>query len=78
MYGRVAVVTGPELVWVYIRGTSRSGVNNNMYSPIQDYVHPDDQTQPTFDKGRMLQILRQYDSPEKLKDAIGFLYSPMM
>ena len=22
-------------------------VNNN--SPIQDYVHPDDQTQPTFD-----------------------------
>ena len=23
-------------------------VNNN--SPIQDYVHPDDQTQPTFDK----------------------------
>ena len=23
-------------------------VNNN--SPIQDYVHPDDQTQPTFEK----------------------------
>ena len=23
-------------------------VNNN--SPIQDYIHPDDQTQPTFDK----------------------------
>jgi len=23
-------------------------VNNN--SPIQDYVHPDDQTQPTFKK----------------------------
>ena len=22
-------------------------VNNN--SPIQDYIHPDDQTQPTFD-----------------------------
>ena len=23
-------------------------VNNNSHSPIQDYVHPDDQTQPTF------------------------------
>ena len=22
---------------------------NNMHSPIQDYVHPDDQTQPTFE-----------------------------
>ena len=25
-------------------------VNNNNNSPIQDYVHPDDQTQPTFQK----------------------------
>ena len=24
-------------------------VNNNNNSPIQDYVHPDDQTQPTFE-----------------------------
>ena len=24
-------------------------VNNNVNSPIQDYVHPDDQTQPTFE-----------------------------
>ena len=23
-------------------------VSNNNNSPIQDYVHPDDQTQPTF------------------------------
>ena len=30
-------------------------VNNN--SPIQDYVHPDDQTQPTFE---MLTILPQF------------------
>ena len=22
---------------------------NNNYSPIKDYVHPDDQTQPTFE-----------------------------
>ena len=22
---------------------------NNMHSPIQDYVHPDDQTKPTFE-----------------------------
>ena len=27
-------------------------VNNN--SPIQDYVHPDDQTQPTFEMGSNL------------------------
>ena len=27
-------------------------VNNN--SPIQDYVHPDDQTQPTFEIGLLL------------------------
>ena len=26
-------------------------VNNN--SPIQDYVHPDDQTQPTFEMSKM-------------------------
>ena len=31
-------------------------VNNN--SPIQDYVHPDDQTQPTF-KIIMLYVLQQ-------------------
>ena len=41
-------------------------VNNN--SPIQDYVHPDDQTQPTFEMTPgfkpftvwMLYILRHY------------------
>ena len=31
----------------YIRGTSETSVTvNNNNSPIQDYVHPDDQTQP--------------------------------
>ena len=30
------------------------GVNNN--SPIQDYVHPDDQTQPTFINKRRAHI----------------------
>ena len=25
-----------------------TSVNANKNSPIQDYVHPDDQTQPTF------------------------------
>ena len=30
-------------------------VNNN--SPIQDYVHPDDQTQPTFEKHLYLQVV---------------------
>ena len=29
-------------------------VNN---SPIQDYVHPDDQTQPTFDSGHCFSSL---------------------
>ena len=29
-------------------------VNNN--SPIQDYVHPDDQTQPTFGYGNVVDI----------------------
>ena len=33
MYGIVAVVTGPELTLVW----------------VLDYVHPDDQTQPTFE-----------------------------
>ena len=27
-------------------------VNNN--SPIQDYVHPDDQSQPTFEKAKLM------------------------
>ena len=47
-------------------------VNNN--SPIQDYVHPDDQTQPTFEmtpgfKLINLQVCYQYgmESVRKLK-----------
>ena len=30
-------------------------VNNN--SPIQDYVHPDDQTQPTFEMTKVVHYL---------------------
>ena len=30
--------------------------NNN--SPIQDYIHPDDQTQPTFDMYTMVRYLQ--------------------
>ena len=32
-------------------------VNNN--SPIQDYVQPDDQTQPTFESAAKLQIIER-------------------
>ena len=35
--------------WVPLRTVVT--VNNN--SPIQDYVHPDDQTQPTFEMSKM-------------------------
>ena len=41
-------------------------VNNN--SPIQDYVHPDDQTQPTFDKF----ILRNFAEERLLKLFSGY------
>ena len=41
-------------------------VNNN--SPIQDYVHPDDQTQPTFDKF----ILRNFAEERLLKPFSGY------
>ena len=37
-------------------------VNNN--SPIQDYVHPDDQTQPTFEKNTVNKI--EDNEPENL------------
>ena len=30
--------------------TSVTVNNNSPIQPIQDYVHPDDQTQPTFEK----------------------------
>ena len=36
----------PNMTTVQVVETSVA-VNNN--SPIQDYVHPDDQTQPTFE-----------------------------
>ena len=41
-------------------------VNNN--SPIQDYVLPDDQTQPTFDKF----ILRNFSEERLLKLFSGY------
>ena len=31
----------------YRTGCRNATVNN--YSPIQDYIHPDDQTEPTFE-----------------------------
>ena len=31
-------------------GTTENNNNNCQQQPIQDYVHPDDQTQPTFSK----------------------------
>ena len=40
-------------------------VNNN--SPIQDYIHPDDQTQPTFDMYTMVRYL-QVDDEEDIRD----------
>ena len=35
-------------------------VNNNVNSPIQDYVHPDDQTQPTFEMTPWLKPFTDY------------------
>ena len=32
---------------------NRTVVVDSDYSPIQDYVHPDDQTQPTFEMSKM-------------------------
>ena len=41
------VVLNRKMITAQVVETSVT-VNNN--SPIQDYVHPDDQTQPTFEK----------------------------
>ena len=44
-----------ELIKVKMKMTTAQVVEtsvrtvNNMHSPIQDYVHPDDQTKPTFE-----------------------------
>ena len=39
-------------------------VNNN--NPIKDYVHPDDQTQPTFDMTIYIAtLLSMYDYPKR-------------
>ena len=44
-----------ELIKVKMKMTTAKVVEtsvrtvNNMHSPIQDYVHPDDQTKPTFE-----------------------------
>ena len=35
-------------------------VNNN--SPIQDYAHPDDQTQPTFEKYYLCALISFYQA----------------
>ena len=43
-------------------------VNNN--SPIQDYVNPDDQTQPTFDI-RVLYVLTDLSGKGKLSKQIA-------
>ena len=32
---------------------NRTVVVDSDYSPIQDYVHPDDQTQPTFEMSKI-------------------------
>ena len=41
-------------------------VHNN--SPIQDYIHPDDQTQPTFE---MIPGFKPFTHKKKLLDARG-------
>ena len=46
-------------------------VNNN--SPIQDYVHPDDQTQPTFEMCIVFTDMAREAGTAALKDA-GILY----
>ena len=38
-------------------------VNNN--SPIQDYVHPDDQTQPTFEMTPKVQTFHKISTASK-------------
>ena len=48
-------------------------VNNN--SPIQDYVHPDDQTQPTFEKTPGFKPFTfLYMSKNPPKDILFFLF----
>ena len=46
----VTEMTTPQVVETSVT------VNNN--SPIQDYVHPDDQTQPTFGNYKVLLYFR--------------------
>ena len=41
-----------QLTWTLKMTTAQvveTSVTGNNYSPIQDYVHPEDQTQPTFE-----------------------------
>ena len=44
----IGQLTTPENNITYITYHNETSVTVNNNSPIQDYVHPDDQTQPTF------------------------------
>lgn len=41
-------------------------VNNNSTSPIQDYVHPGDHTQPSYENNGDLNQLRFHNHSEKI------------